>query len=181
MPKRQSGGIEYTLIHKAVKNMNLRIQSDGSVTLSVPKRVTCKQADDFIAQKSAWILQAKARQSLRARRQQEDAQQLWSDAACLQVLGEISDKLYPAFAHVLPRKPQICVRAMKTRWGTCMPARGKITISKYLLLRPRAAVEYVMLHEYIHFIHPDHQQGFYRLLAQMMPDYAQRKALLYSE
>ena len=38
--KRCAGGIEYELTRKAVKNLNLRLRPDGSVTVSIPKRVT---------------------------------------------------------------------------------------------------------------------------------------------
>lgn len=40
------------------------------------------------------------------------------------------------------------------------------------------AVEYVVLHEYCHFIHPDHSKAFYSLVEKLMPDWRQRKKLL---
>lgn len=47
--------------------------------------------------------------------------------------------------------PVLKVRQMKTRWGVCVPAKRQITFSLRLAEKPRAAVEYVVLHEYAHF------------------------------
>ena len=51
--------IVYTLQRKKVKNLNLRVRSDGSVVLSVPVRCPLKQADEFVAAKGAFIRRAK--------------------------------------------------------------------------------------------------------------------------
>ena len=67
---------------------------------------------------------------------------------------------------------------MKSRWGSCNPGKRVITLNKRLLSYPPEALEYVVLHEYVHFLHPNHQKGFYELLGRLMPDYAQRRALL---
>ena len=48
--RRCAGGIEYELTRKAVKNLNLRLRPDGSVTVSIPKRVTLAEADRFVEQ-----------------------------------------------------------------------------------------------------------------------------------
>lgn len=58
--KRCAGGIEYELTRKAVKNLNLRLRPDGSVTVSIPKRVTLAEADRFVEQNADRIRQARA-------------------------------------------------------------------------------------------------------------------------
>ena len=45
----EAGEIEYLLVKKRIKNLNLRIRDDGSVHLSVPLVCTVSQADAFIA------------------------------------------------------------------------------------------------------------------------------------
>lgn len=54
-----AGEIVYTLRRKKVKNLNLRVGSDGSVAVSVPVRCPLKRADEFVAAKGAFILRAK--------------------------------------------------------------------------------------------------------------------------
>ena len=47
-----------------------------------------------------------------------------------------------------------------------------------LALQPPQALEYVVVHEYCHFVHPDHQAGFWALVASILPDWKARRALL---
>ena len=52
------------------------------------------------------------------------------------------------------------------------------TLASRLALQPRAAVEYVIVHEYCHFVHPNHQKEFWALVEQFLPDWKARRALL---
>ncbi len=72
----------------------------------------------------------------------------------LALFTELSDAVFPLFARVLDGRPPVLkVRQMKTRWGVCAPARRQITLNLRLAEKPRAAAEYVVLHEYAHFVH----------------------------
>ena len=42
----------------------------------------------------------------------------------------------------------------------------------------RNCIEYVVMHELCHFIHPNHSKQFYGFLAMLMPDWKERKQLL---
>lgn len=74
--------------------------------------------------------------------------------------------------------PKIKFRTMKSRWGSCIPAKMQITFNTRLLHCPKAFIEYVVLHELVHFIKPDHSKEFYTLISYYMPDYKKRIALL---
>ena len=39
-------------------------------------------------------------------------------------------------------------------------------------------IEQVILHELLHFVHPNHSPAFYALLTQLMPDWKERKQRL---
>jgi len=49
---------------------------------------------------------------------------------------------------------------------------------KRLLEAPRNCIEYVVLHEFCHFIHPNHSKQFYGFMTMLMPDWKDRKAAL---
>lgn len=100
------------------------------------------------------------------------------DALCRREFEEVLEELYPLVAPFGVARPALRVRAMRSRWGSCHYTKGVVVLSSHLLAKPRAAVEYVVLHELCHFLHPDHSQAFYGLLASLMPDWRQRKALL---
>ena len=51
----------YQLSVKRVKNMNLRVRPDGSVSVSVSRRISQRQAEDFIRSHIDWIRRAQSR------------------------------------------------------------------------------------------------------------------------
>lgn len=71
--------------------------------------------------------------------------------------------------------PQMTTRWARARWGSCTAAKGRISINKALICAPPACIDYVLLHELVHFLHPDHSPAFYACLASLMPDYRERE------
>ena len=74
--------------------------------------------------------------------------------------------------------PRIHIRSMDTRWGSCLPQKAIITLNRHLLEMPVSCIEYVVLHEFCHFLYPNHSKDFYAILSTLMPDWQQRKKLL---
>ena len=175
--ERQVGGIKYTFEKKRVKNINLRVKRGGQICVSAPYYVSAAEADRFVLSKSDWI--EKARQRVEIVQPQVESD--FSDEECLALFTEISDRIYPLFKSILPEKPLIKVKQLKSAWGICHYRQGYITINKALASKPLAAVEYVIMHEYAHFLEHNHQQGFHSLMARLMPDYKERKKLLKGE
>ena len=102
------------------------------------------------------------------------------DKQCKAVFGEIVAELYPVFQKYGVAPPTLRIRNMDTRWGSCLPGKGIITLNKRLLEAPRNCIEYVVMHEFCHFIHPNHSKHFYDFLAMLMPDWKERKKVLDS-
>lgn len=171
--QRIAGGVEYELTCKKVKRMNLRVRRDGTVAVSAPRGVPLKEADAFVAKNAAWVQQAKERVAAAPR-----AEDIHSDAECMAAFEPVLDRFYPLVAYAAPVKPALRVRFMKSRWGVCHLRGNYITLNKQLLDKPAEALEYVVLHELVHLLHPNHQAGFHREMARLMPDYQQRRALL---
>lgn len=46
-----------TVTRKRVKNLNLRVHADGTVTMSIPMRTSIARAQDFLDRKAPWIAQ----------------------------------------------------------------------------------------------------------------------------
>ena len=67
---------------------------------------------------------------------------------------------------------------METSRGSCLAKKGVVTLNKRLLEAPRNCIEYVVMHELCHFIHPNHSKQFYAFLTMLMPDWKQRKEAL---
>lgn len=74
--------------------------------------------------------------------------------------------------------PQIKTRYMTSRWGVCYPSKHTITLSTRLIHYPISCFEYVLLHEYAHFLVPNHSSAFYDIVRRYMPDYKERIRLM---
>jgi predicted metal-dependent hydrolase len=72
---------------------------------------------------------------------------------------------------------QVSIRQQKTRWGSCS-RRGNISLNAKLLLMPRAAADYVLLHELCHTVRMDHSPRFWALVERHDPDYKAHKKLV---
>ena len=100
------------------------------------------------------------------------------DEQCRSVFGEIISEIHPIFQKYGVPMPTLRIRDMETRWGSCLAKKGVITLNKRLLEAPRNCIEYVVMHEFCHFIHPNHSKHFYGFLAMLMPDWKERKTVL---
>ena len=171
-----AGGIQYELTRKRVKNLNIRVREDGTVAVSIPLRTSAEAADRFVAARADWVQQARERAMRRAA---QEARPLPDKETALAYFTAMSDKVYPAFAGVLGgHKPVIKVRSMTSRWGVCFMAKRQITFALQLYHMPPAAQIYVVVHEYCHFLQPNHSPAFWAEVAKLLPDWKARRALL---
>lgn len=94
----------------------------------------------------------------------------WYDAFCRGELARLEERAWAKFAAKGTAKPSLRLRWMTSRWGSCISKQGKITLNKRLFSLPAELAEYVLLHEYCHLLHADHQAGFYALLEEFAPN-----------
>ena len=72
--------------------------------------------------------------------------------------------------------PTVRLRYMTSRWGSCTPLKEIITMNTRLLLGPTEFAHYVMVHEFAHFIEPNHSSRFYKVMSDVLPNWEQVKA-----
>lgn len=72
---------------------------------------------------------------------------------------------------------QIHIRPMKTKWGS-VSQKGRLTLDTHLLDLPRELAEYVVVHELVHFLAPNHGKLFKSFLFAYMPDWEARQQRL---
>ena len=111
-------------------------------------------------------------------KRKERVMKKWLSGMQVEVFLTICKETYPLFKPYGVKYPLIKIRSMKSRWGSCQPQKGIITLNSNMIAAPREAIEYVVLHEFAHFIHPNHSKDFYGLVETLMPDWKQRKAML---
>lgn len=99
----------------------------------------------------------------------------WLKEMQIRIFDQICREIYHIFKKYDVEYPIVKVRYMTSRWGSCQPKRGVITLNSKLLEAPRNCIEYVVLHEFTHFIQPNHSKKFYNFVAMLMPDWKERK------
>ena len=220
--------IEYQLIRKKVKNINLRIKADGSVNVSANNRVSAEYIEKFLSFHEDFILNALKR--FEAKKENTPKPQSYIDGElvavlgrkiplvvvksnkngvsfqkeglmlavkdtnnvemkkktlesflrglCRETVGGLCKKIYPIFEKYNVGYPEIKYRSMVSRWGSCQSQGGILTFNYALVHAPIPCIEYVVMHEFTHFLHPDHSKAFYDRLALFMPDWKERKKVL---
>lgn len=108
----------------------------------------------------------------------EKVMKKWLRKLQWEVFEEVCKELYPLLKPYDVKYPLIKIRDMKSRWGSCQPQKRIITLNGKMIFGPKEAIEYVVLHELVHFIHPNHSKEFYAFVENLMPDWKERKALL---
>lgn len=61
------------------------------------------------------------------------------------------------------------IRRMRTQWGSCVPARARVWLSLELVSRRVELIEYVIVHELLHFLELSHGARFEALMDEQLP------------
>ena len=101
--------------------------------------------------------------------------QEWLKRQQYEVFEKVCKEMYPIFQKYGVKYPLLKIRYMSTQWGSCQPQKGVITLNTKLFEAPRNCIEYVVLHEFTHFLHPNHSKEFYEFVSMLMPDWKERK------
>ena len=106
----------------------------------------------------------------------------WWRSTAYTVYQTEMDRLYQkVFRKHGVQKPDLVIKKMQTLWGSCTPAKNKITLNEYLLKADIRCIQYVILHELTHLLYPGHTKDFYTFLTIQMPDWKERKKQLDHE
>ena len=92
-----------------------------------------------------------------------------------QILQELSKK----WQEILQIEANfIGIKKMRTRYGSCNARQKNIWISLNLIHYPIECIEYVLLHEFIHFFEQNHGKKFYALMHKFMPNWQDYQRIL---
>lgn len=100
------------------------------------------------------------------------------DKLCRDVFLDIATLTFRSLSDYHLEFPDVKIRDMKSRWGSCTQAKNSITLNRKLIHYPFEFIEYVVLHEFVHFIQPNHSKAFYNIIENYMPDYKTRMEMV---
>ena len=77
-------------------------------------------------------------------------------------------------------RPAVGIKRMRTKWGTCNPAGQRIWLNLELAKKPPHCIDYIILHELLHFQHRTHGEAFIEAISRLMPNWRSIRAELNS-
>lgn len=93
------------------------------------------------------------------------------------VFPELLEKVVNEFPMFKQYEITLSHKFLKKRWGSCA-TNGKILLNTELIKANKNCIEYVIIHELCHLIHPNHSREFYHLLEELLPDWKKIKQKL---
>jgi len=168
--------LEVEVVRKRVRNVTLRIYApDGRLRVTAPSRTPLSFIRAFVAERRPWI--DKHRERFAA---------LPDPAAQPPLTREDRARLAEAIPPLVARWEAALgvkvsawgIKRMKTRWGSCNTATGRIWLNLELVRHPPECLDYVVLHEVAHLVERGHGERFKALLSLHMPDWKARRQRL---
>lgn len=166
----------YEIIRSSRRTLALEVTTDCRVLVRAPMRLSRKRIDAFVAGHAAWLEEHMARQRRRQANHPEptDAER----EACIRRAREELPGRVARYEAMMDLHPAgITITGARKRFGSCS-GKNRICFSWRLMLYPDAAIDYVVVHELAHIRHKDHSRAFYDCVAQILPDWRERQALL---
>ena len=155
-------GLQYDVkyVHSArARNLRITLRPDCSVTVTVPRRASKQQVQEFVASRRAWI-----QKHLTRFKQRPAADVPPVDLSAIN-LHEAQTRLFArldAFAkqHNLPYR-RAAFRCQRSKWGSCCKTNRSISLNINMVTLPERLQDYLMLHELTHLNHPNHSPAFW--------------------
>lgn len=69
---------------------------------------------------------------------------------------------------------QVSVRDMSTKWAS-MSTAGRLTLNRELATMPKYLGEFVIVHELVHLLAPNHGKVFASFMSAYLPDWENRE------
>lgn len=164
--------LEYEVVRSARKTVGIQVSLGGKVTVRAPYRISEKEIERILQEKSQWISKAIAETSERAKKQKE-----YTDEE-LSLMRKCAKDILPRrveyFSRIMDVQPTaVKINSAKKRYGSCS-GKNSINFSLYLMDKDERFIDYVVVHELAHIKHHNHSKEFYAFIEKFLPDYKER-------
>ncbi len=164
-------GVKWTLKRNArSRRLWVRVQRDGSVTVTAPVFAPFAVIERFVRDKAEWIARAVAKMG-----HCKDDAFLPRDRRSYLAHKERAR----ALVHVLLQRyaprygfayKKVFIKNLRRNWGSCSELRN-LNFNYKLLFLPERLAAYVVVHELCHLAVFDHSSTFWELVSREMPEY----------
>ncbi|HKL42648.1 MAG TPA: SprT family zinc-dependent metalloprotease [Clostridia bacterium] len=158
-------------IFKEMININPKVVTNGTriFYLGNPYEVRIKKGNNYFKIEDQLVCIYTLNNS------QENIQKIydqWQRVESKKIFSKFVNELYPLIKDNGINYPTIKIKKMVTRWGSCSYSKGNVNLNQLLVSLPENVIKYVVLHELVHFLQPNHSKDFYRLIEEYMPNYS---------
>ena len=152
--------------------MRLSISSEGRFVVSAPKWYPVYLINKFIEEKSEWIWEkmkhidfVSLAEKSKSDRINYKSQKKLAERIIFQRVEFLNQHYGFSFG-------RISVKNQKTCWGSCSQ-KGNLNFNYKVINLEDNLRDYIIVHELCHLKELNHSQNFWRLVAEIFPDYKQ--------
>ena len=87
-------------------------------------------------------------------------------------------KCFESMKSSLNKYPTLVIKKSVSRWGCCYYNKNQIMLNIALIHVPLILIEYVIYHELVHFLYPNHSKEFHNELKKYVSDEVKRRKYL---
>ena len=169
------GDVEYRVSARA-RYLRVTMKSDGRVVVSMPRRVSRREAERFVGEKWGWIevqmerlrKRVEGRASVPAipKDRMKEVKKM-----ALGIVNEKLEQLNRAYGFIYHR---VSIKNQRTRWGSCS-RKGNLNFNIQIVALSEDLAEYLVAHELCHLKEMNHSKRFWDLVAKTIPDFRERR------
>ena len=157
-------GAMYFVRHRRARRYVLRVETDGRLRVTIPRGGSRREAEAFVQRNIDWVVIQRARTPAQLPPLEDDK------ALRQQARRELPARLLELATRHGLAVSRVSVRNQRSRWGSC-GRDGHICVNWRLVLMPAWVRDYVLIHELMHLRRMDHSPAYWRLVAEVCPDY----------
>lgn len=168
--------IDCSVVLSDRKSVAIQVKRDLSVVVRAPRSIKERELERIVEKNREWIeRQLEKMSSLPAPPPEPTPDEL-------DRLTELAKRTLPErvehYSKIMSLTPTgITITSAKSRYGSCSP-KNRLSFSCRLMQKPLEAIDYVVVHELAHIRHKNHSKEFYALIASVLPDHKERRAML---
>jgi predicted metal-dependent hydrolase len=163
--------IEYTLKRvKGSKSVRLAIYGDGRFVISAPKWYPIYVINKFIDEKSQWIFDKVKHIDFEMLKEKKEAEEEKYRKSVKLARAIVHSRLEFFNRHYGFSYNRVAIKNQRTCWGSCSQ-KSNLNFNYNVINLSEEQRDYVIVHELCHLQELNHSQKFWKLVAQVIPDY----------
>ena len=107
--------------------------------------------------------------------QRERVLQRWYRQQLKELIPPLLEKWQPALG---VQADEWAIKKMKTKWGACNVKVRRIWLNLELAKKPAQCLEYIIVHELLHLLKRQHNDNFFALMNEHLPQWRSRRSEL---